>query len=110
MADLRAREVIQWLRDTNPELKQRHLATLRSPGTGEWFLQSPEFQRWIADEQQTLFCTGRPGSGKSVMTSLVIDTLYDTFQDEPGVGIAFYYCDYRENDQEYSKPIRSILG
>lgn len=111
MADLMAREVVEWLSDTMTEETQRYLASRRLPGTGQWFLQSPEYERWTADGQQTLLLTGLPGTGKSTITSLVVDTLHDLFRDDASVGIAVYYCYRQTNIQEHSKLIiRSLLG
>ncbi|KAK9855689.1 hypothetical protein MYU51_002355 [Penicillium brevicompactum] len=31
-------------------------------GTGRWFIESPEFQTWIQNPGQTLFCPGIPGA------------------------------------------------
>ena len=37
----------------------------REGGTGQWFLDSREFQEWTKSSQRTLFCTGMPGAGDS---------------------------------------------
>lgn len=44
------------------------------------------------------------------MMSLVIDTLRSSFVDDNDIGVAFYYCQYRENQQQDSKAVRSVLG
>lgn len=90
-------------------MRQDDCQKIRSIRTGQWLLESPEFKNWLADKQQTLFCPGIPGSGKTVITSVVIDTLFDAFQDDPSVGIAFCYCDYRQEHRAPEKLLRSLL-
>jgi Cdc6-like AAA superfamily ATPase len=104
-----AAEVLRWLTQEDPHTRQDKVREIQFARTGQWLLDSPEFKRWLADEQQTLFCPGLPGSGKTVITSMVIDALYDTFQADSSIGIAFFYCDYKREDQLPEKLLRSIL-
>lgn len=49
----------------------------RMPGSCEWTSDDPDFVSFFADEveeSRCLWCTGRPGSGKSVLASSVIQT------------------------------------
>lgn len=59
-------------------------------GTGQWLLDSPEFQKWFDTKGETLLCPGIPGAGKTVMTSFVVNQL-SRFQSSD-VGIAYFYC------------------
>ena len=48
--------------------RHRDIADLITPGTGKWFLDSDEFQRWVKskeDSSQVLCCVGDPGVGKT---------------------------------------------
>jgi hypothetical protein len=35
-------------------------------GVGQWLLSSNEFQGWLNQNKQTLFCPGIPGAGKTM--------------------------------------------
>ncbi|KAK3995729.1 hypothetical protein QBC44DRAFT_347984 [Cladorrhinum sp. PSN332] len=72
--------------------QQNQNVKLRQPRTGQWFLDSDEFRSWLATENQTLFCPGVPGAGKSVMASIVIDHLQSRFQSVSSFGIAYLFC------------------
>ncbi|KAF1807899.1 ankyrin [Eremomyces bilateralis CBS 781.70] len=109
MHEANDREVLRWLTQEDPYTKQHQVASKRSAGTGRWFLDSPKFKRWLADEKQTLFCPGLPGSGKTVITSMVVDTLDDTFQADFTIGIAFYYCSFQRDYQQLEELLRSLL-
>jgi len=43
-----------------------------------------------------------PGAGKTVITSTVIEYLWTEFQNDPNIGVAFLYCNYKS--QENQKP------
>lgn len=74
-----------------------------------WLLESPEFETWINGRQQTLFCPGIPGAGKTIMSSIVVNHLRDTFCTE-NVGIAFVYCRYKVRmDQTPLNILSSLL-
>ncbi|KAK8244860.1 hypothetical protein HDK77DRAFT_235029 [Phyllosticta capitalensis] len=58
----------------------------RLPGSGQWLLEKPAFQSWRNDESSSvLWLHGIPGSGKTKLTSLVIDEVGDG-------NMAFFYC------------------
>ena len=79
-------------------------------GTGEWFLKSASFKEWLEGEKKTLFCSGIPGTGKTMITSIVVDHLKTSFPDDK-TGKAFLYCMYkRQDDQKVCDLLASLLG
>lgn len=80
------------------------------PGTGQWFLDSDEFQNWLKERNLTLFCPGIPGAGKTTLTAIVVDSLHSKYQFEDNIGIAYIYFDYGESHiQNAENMIASIL-
>ncbi|KAK5173865.1 uncharacterized protein LTR77_002546 [Saxophila tyrrhenica] len=67
------RKVLQFF--TAPSLASTHLRNMkmRHPGTGEWFIRSPEFEEWLNGQNHRLWLYGIPGSGKSAMVASAID-------------------------------------
>jgi Cdc6-like AAA superfamily ATPase len=104
-----ASEVLRWLTQEDPHAKQREAASKRLPGTSRWFLMSPIFNRWLINEHQTLFCPGAPGSGKTMIASMVVDKLIDSFQADPTIGIAYFYCSWQQEDQRTERLLGSIV-
>jgi hypothetical protein len=47
-----------------------------------------------------LFCPGIPGAGKTILTAIVIDELTTQFSDDPTIGIAYMYCNFRRQDEQ----------
>jgi hypothetical protein len=72
----------------------------RTPNTGEWLLQHPEFTSFErSDTSIPLWFCGPPGAGKTVLASLVIDYLLDHhILKDRHVGVAWFYCDYTDDN------------
>jgi Cdc6-like AAA superfamily ATPase len=89
------RVAIDWLSPVDYATQQNDFISRRQEGTGQWLLNSNEFQGWLNQSKQTLFCPGIPGAGKTIMTSVVIDHLNRKFENDASIGIAYIYCNYR---------------
>ncbi|KAJ7591839.1 ankyrin repeat-containing domain protein [Mycena floridula] len=94
-ADLRA--FTNWLSPLNFEATQYNFVSSCTPNTGEWLLTDAKFQRWTAGHVGILWCPGDPGVGKTMLASRVIDHLQKLTQGQPGVGVAYIFCDYRQS-------------
>jgi hypothetical protein len=89
--------ILDWLTPIDYASNQNDYLTRRQPGTGQWLLDSTEYQTWVPTSQQTLFCPGIPGAGKTILTSIVIDHLSTRFQNDADIGIAYVYFNYKQN-------------
>jgi DNA replication protein DnaC len=61
----------KWLSPTNPETYLQPNMKQWSPQSGDWFLQGQAFDNWIR-KPGSLWLTGMPGFGKSIMCSAAI--------------------------------------
>ncbi|QYT05611.1 Ankyrin repeat protein [Trichoderma simmonsii] len=93
-------EILDWLTRTDYGPQQSDHFNRRQPETGTWFLDSVEFQDWLATGKQTLFCPGIPGAGKTILTSIVVDYLCSKFNNNSTVGIAYIYCNFKMQDEQ----------
>jgi hypothetical protein len=90
--------------------QQNDFISRRQEGTGEWLLKSNKFQQWLSQSNQTLFCPGIPGAGKTIITSLVIHYLHNRFGNDPDTGIAYLYCNFRQqHEQRPENLVMSLL-
>ncbi|KFY46625.1 hypothetical protein V494_00395, partial [Pseudogymnoascus sp. VKM F-4513 (FW-928)] len=102
--------VLNWLTPIDFATQQSDFISRREAGTGQWLLESTEFQEWVDINQQVLFCPGIPGAGKTILTSVVVDYLYTKFQKDTNVGIAYLYCNFRrQNEQNAEGLLASLL-
>jgi Cdc6-like AAA superfamily ATPase len=108
-SDTERQKLLEFLHPLNFRDKQQDLCALRVPGSGEWFLRSPEVQKWLSGSGQTLFCTGKPGSGKTFLTALLVETMFAESGDKAEIGIAYLYFDSRHFDQKPERLLASII-
>ncbi|KAK0716323.1 hypothetical protein B0H67DRAFT_515985, partial [Lasiosphaeris hirsuta] len=93
-------EILNWIITTDYGPQQSDYLNLRQPGTGQWLLESKEFNTWVTSKDQTLFCPGIPGAGKTILMSMVVDHLMTKFQAESSIGIAYIYCNFKRQEEQ----------
>lgn len=92
--------ILEWLTPIDYMPQQNDYIKRRQPGTGQWLLDSIEFQTWLNNSKQILFCPGLPGVGKTIFTAVVIDDLTTRFQNDLNIGVAYLYCNFRRHDEQ----------
>ncbi|KAJ5622285.1 hypothetical protein N7528_005517 [Penicillium herquei] len=103
-------KIIEWITPIDFGPQQSDFLARRQPGTGQWLLDSTKFQTWKATRSQTIFCPGMPGAGKTIISSIVINNLDHAFQSDPTIGIAYIYCNFRQQgDQKINDLLASLL-
>ncbi|KAF7155865.1 hypothetical protein CNMCM5623_008745 [Aspergillus felis] len=103
-------EVLNWLTPVDHGSQHSDFLKRRQSGTGRWFLESDEYQSWLNAKNQTLFCPGIPGAGKTILTAIVIDDLTARFLNDLSIGIAYVYCNFRrQNEQKVEDLLASLL-
>jgi hypothetical protein len=100
--------IIDWLSPINYASQQSDFIARRQEGTGQWLLDSTEFQHWLNHSQRVLFCPGMPGAGKTMIASIVIDHLYAKYQTDSSVGITYLFCNFRRQDEQ--KPVHLLAS
>ncbi|KAK0706743.1 nucleoside phosphorylase domain-containing protein [Lasiosphaeria miniovina] len=93
-------KILDWLTPIDYGLQQSDYFKLQQPGTGQWLLDSNEYQTWLVTRKQTLFCPGIPGAGKTILTSIVVDDLCKRFQGDPTICLAYIYCNFRRKEEQ----------
>ena len=100
--------IADWLTPIDYAPQQSDFVARRQEGTGQWLLDSKEFNGWLDQSKQTLFCPGIPGAGKTIITSIVVHHLHTKFQSDLTVGIAYLYCNFRQQHEQ--KPTDLLLS
>ncbi|KAF5697455.1 hypothetical protein FMUND_15405 [Fusarium mundagurra] len=101
--------VLNWLAPVDFASQQNDFIRERGAGTGQWFLDSPEFQAWLQADKQTLFCPGIPGAGKTILSSIVVDELMTRFGNDKTIGIAYVYCSFQRQDKQKAEDVLASL-
>lgn len=55
--------ILAWLSPINVAVQHSSLLKECQEGTGQWLLQSTEFETWMQKPGETLLCKGMPGAG-----------------------------------------------
>ncbi|KAF2195860.1 hypothetical protein K469DRAFT_722891 [Zopfia rhizophila CBS 207.26] len=76
--------ILDWLTPIDYAPQQSDFINRRQAGTGQWLLESTDFQEWMKTGK-TLFCLGIPGAGKTILISV----------NNKSIGVAYLYCNFR---------------
>ncbi|KAF5648632.1 purine and uridine phosphorylase [Fusarium sp. NRRL 52700] len=99
------KDVLDWLTPTDYSLFQSDNIGRRQPGTGQWLLNSTQFRNWRDSPNQTLFCPGIPGAGKTILTSIMIENLEKLSAETSNIGIAYVYCNFRRQEEQTAREL-----
>lgn len=88
-------ELVHWLSPFDFAAQHADYVSRQQSGTGQWLLNSTEFQTFVTKPSQILFSPGIPGAWKTILTSIIIEELHARFQNEDEVGMAYVYCSYQ---------------
>ncbi|KAF9233299.1 hypothetical protein BU15DRAFT_80237 [Melanogaster broomeanus] len=84
-------KIYVWMDAVNCTTKHETTLTERQDQTCKWLLDSNQYSDWYASQNSFFWLRGKPGAGKSVLVSVVIENLLNTNGSVP----AYVYCDFR---------------
>ena len=102
-------EILEWITPIDYGPQQTDYFRRRQAGTGQWLLDSTEYQALLNTSKQTLFCPGIPGAGKTILTSIVIDDLNRPLLANQDVGIAYLFCSFKRRDEQTAENLLASL-
>ncbi len=106
--DSRRQSIHQWLSAPDASTNDNRACRTRQNNTGLGFIHSDTFTRWKTDRIM-LWLHGKPGCGKSLLSSTIIEDLQG-MRRMNSVAVAYFYFDF--NDIQKRKPdnmIRSLI-
>ncbi|PVH73760.1 hypothetical protein DL98DRAFT_387459, partial [Cadophora sp. DSE1049] len=95
--------ILRWFEPVNPALKHQEFRKDYQEGTGYWIFDTPEYLSWTNTKNSALWIYGIPGAGKTILASLIIETLSSSKPPD----FAYFYI--RHNDLDSQQPAH-ILG
>lgn len=109
--DVKIESILYWLSPLNMYQKQQDTLSRRHSDTGAWLLSHPEFPTWLNGESshRTLWCPGNPGTGKTVITSIVVDHLTQNYGSDT-TRIAYVSCDYKNQANQKASDLVGCLA
>lgn len=100
--------IFRWLSPLNPI--EHHAAARRQhhEHTGLWLLESDSYQKWKLGDSKHLWIYGKPGCGKTVLCSTIIEDLRNQLGKR---GLAMFYFSFSNTQQhDYHHFLRSVLA
>ncbi|KAF3067621.1 Ankyrin repeat domain-containing protein 17 [Trichoderma lentiforme] len=103
-------KILDWITPSEYGPQHSDYIKKRQAGTGQWLLDSAEYNNWLTKPNQTLFCPGIPGAGKTILTAVVIDDLTAKLSSKLDIGLAYIYCNFkRQGEQKFEDLMASLL-
>lgn len=108
------RNIASWLSAadhlTNHEsARQRH-----ENSTGDWLLQSGQYQKWKLGKGSHVWMSGKAGCGKTVLCSTAIEDIRDHCQQSADTACAFFYFsfsdEHKQSDRDLLRSLVAQLG
>ncbi|QRD90698.1 ankyrin repeat-containing protein [Aspergillus flavus] len=98
MDDQERDKLLSWISDIKYGNHHDHVVERRTPETGTWLIRHETFREWRDSASSgILWLRGYPGTGKTFLTSHVIDHTSANSTCTQNQDFAFFYC-YREEE------------
>ena len=108
-SDLRRRSIHEWLSAPDPSTNLHHAQKNRETNTGSWFTTGDTFTLW-KNKRSLLWLHGKPGCGKTVLSSTVVHEVRQDCRLGNKTAVAFFYFDFNDADKQKSESmIRSLI-
>ena len=111
-------DILEWLCPLNPI--DEHEFFLEKTGTqdkfserGSWLFRSDEYKSWVnptAPEDSVLWIQGSMGTGKTAVTTLIVERELERRGFNSEESVAFFYCNAKSSDRIGSDPILTLRG
>ncbi|KAH9015195.1 NACHT domain-containing protein [Lactarius pseudohatsudake] len=96
-----------WISPPDPSKNYNIACEVYQTGTAVWFLQGGVFSEWNA-KGTVLWIHGKPGSGKSILLSAIIQHIEGLCA--AGLALmAYFYFDFRDTDKQHRRGLLSSL-
>ncbi|KAL2202471.1 hypothetical protein CC79DRAFT_1313249 [Sarocladium strictum] len=100
-------DVREWLSPPDPSTDFHEALKQRHANTGKWFLQSKKYQDWRTTSHAFLWLYARPGAGKTVLSSTIIENLRAS-EVEVRTTLFFYFT-FRDTSKQTLQSMLSSL-
>ncbi|KAH9059054.1 hypothetical protein EDB87DRAFT_1832309 [Lactarius vividus] len=99
----------KWLSPPDPSTNQNLACVIQHEGTATWFFQGSIFLEWKSKSTTSLlWIHGKPGSGKSILCSAIIQDI--TALWEAGLAsMAYFYFDFKDTDKQHLRDLLPSL-
>ncbi|KAF8497821.1 hypothetical protein F5888DRAFT_1578470, partial [Russula emetica] len=100
----------RWLSPQDPSTNHNIACNAHHKGTATWFFEGRTYNEWKSTGSESLlWIHGKPGSGKSILCSTIIEDV-KTMCNAGQASIAYFYFDFRDiNKQHWRDLVPSLI-
>jgi hypothetical protein len=107
----KADKIRTWLSAPDPSTNYSKARKQRQEDTGLWFLGSDQYDAWKTSASSFLWLHGIPGCGKTILTSTVLQGVFQHCDGETGAGIAYFFFDFNDAQKQSAElMVRSLIS
>ncbi|KAH9963684.1 hypothetical protein BJV74DRAFT_990889, partial [Russula compacta] len=101
------RDLSKWLSPPDPSVNFNTATDSHHEGTALWFTESNAFKNWKSSSS-FLWIHGKPGSGKSVLSSSIIQDI-KAISNTGSAHIAYFFFDFKDTGKQDLRALLSSL-
>jgi hypothetical protein len=105
-------KVRSWLSPPDPSQNYQRALKERQINTGLWFVESDQYVNWRADTASSpfLWLYGIPGSGKTILSSTVVENVLQHCANGLETAVAYFYFVFNDREKQSSElMVRSLI-
>lgn len=105
-------EIKSWLSPPSYDSDYGNIKAQRTPNTCEWIFERDEFKAWNEGLSRYLWIHGKPGCGKSVIASTVVESLKTVgggSKESQKRHLGYVFCDKKDETKRDPRAVMKIL-
>jgi hypothetical protein len=105
-------KILKWLKLlSEPSTNHNAARKKHEPTTGDWLLQSELYTTWTKTTNASLWLYGKPGAGKTILCSTIIEDVKLLCTSDSGNRYAYFYFDFSDRQkQTVTSMLRSMVA
>lgn len=108
--DSEEKSILRWLAAPDPSTNYDRARRSRKAGTSSWLIESEFYRRWKG-ESSMVWLYGKPGCGKTVLSSIIVGDIHAERQSTHSSALAYFYFDFNDARKQLSENmIRSLIA
>ena len=105
------RRIFKWLSAPDPSTNYHKAHEMRQDNTGLWLLRHARFLEWKTNAASRLWLYGIPGSGKTILSSTIVEDLLQHCNGSADMVTVYFYFDFNDaRKQDPELMLRSLLS
>ncbi|KAN0129963.1 hypothetical protein V8E53_012218 [Lactarius tabidus] len=97
----------RWAAPPDPSTNHNIACAIHYGGTAEWFFRGSIFAEWKSNGS-LLWIYGKPGSGKSILCSTIVEDIA-SIREAGSALMAYFYFDFRDLDKQHCRNLLPSL-